>query len=175
MSEPSLIRYGGTAAMLGGIVLMVDGLLGLVNKDAQYLDVIFIVALVLVLVGLAGLHALQRDSYGRIGRVGFYTVVIATLAQILGLAVLLAGSAALEWLIPIGSLAVLVGFVLYGVATLQARVLPRWYGLALIVCMPLSLPLAVYGTTLFGLILVVLGYVLWLRRDASTEQPSRVR
>ena len=128
MSEPSLIRYGGTAAMLGGIVLMVDGLLGLVNKDAQYLDVIFIVALVLVLVGLAGLHALQRDSYGRIGRVGFYTVVIATLAQILGLAVLLAGSAALEWLIPIGSLAVLVGFVLYGVATLQARVLPRWCG-----------------------------------------------
>ncbi len=32
---------------------MMDGLLGLPNKDAQYLDVIFVVALVFVLVGLA--------------------------------------------------------------------------------------------------------------------------
>ena len=47
--------------------------------------------------------------------------------------------------------------------------------MALIVSMPVSLPLAVYGTVLFGLFLVVLGYVLWLRRDATTERPSRVR
>ncbi len=31
--------------------------------------------------------------------------------------------------------------------------------------MPVSLPLPVYGTALFGLILVVLGYVLWLHRE----------
>ncbi len=55
-----------------------DGLLGSPNKDAQYLDVIFVVALVFVLVGLAGFHALQKEDYGRIGRAGFYTVVIAT-------------------------------------------------------------------------------------------------
>jgi hypothetical protein len=69
----------------------------------------------------------------------------------------------------------LVGFVLYGIATVQASVLPRWYGLALIVSLPVSLPLAGYGTALFGLILVGLGYVLWLRRDATNAQPSRVR
>ena len=69
----------------------------------------------------------------------------------------------------------LVGFVLYGFATLQARVLSRWYGLALLASMPVSLPLATYGTALFGLILVVLGYALWLRRDTTTEQPPRVR
>ena len=175
MSEPSLIRYGGMAAMLGGIVFMVDGLLGLANKDAQYLDVIFIVALVLVLVGLAGLHALQRDSYGRIGRVGFYTVVIATLAQILGLAVLLAGSAALEWLIPIGSLAVLVGFVLYGVATLQARVLPRWCVVGLIVGLPVTIALGeIWGFVVFGLLWLALGYVLYSQREAVAQQPTRV-
>jgi hypothetical protein len=65
----------------------------------------------------------------------------------------------------------LVGFVLYGVATVQARVLPRWYGLALIVALPVTLPLATYGTTLFGLILLVLGS----RGGAITAQPSRVR
>jgi hypothetical protein len=69
----------------------------------------------------------------------------------------------------------LLGLVLYGVATLRARVLPRWYGLALILSMPVSLPLPVYGTALFGLILVVLGYGLWLHRGAATRQPSRVR
>ena len=55
-----------------------DGILGLPNKDAQYLDAIIVFALVFVLVGLVGFHALQKEDYGRIGRAGFYTVVIAT-------------------------------------------------------------------------------------------------
>ena len=37
----------------------------------------------------------------------------------------------LDWLILIGNLGVLVGFVLYGATTLQARVLPRWCGVEL--------------------------------------------
>ena len=89
--------------------------------------------------------------------------------------VFLAGSTALErvsWPLTLG---MLVGFVLYGAATLRARVLPRWYGLVLILAMPVSLPLSVYGTALFGLSLVVLGYGLWLQRGATTGQPSRVR
>jgi len=70
----------------------------------------------------------------------------------------------------------LAGFVVYGLATLRARVLPVWYGLALSVSIPISLPLATYGTALFGLILVVLGYALWSRKGISTEQqPQRVR
>ena len=81
------------------------------------------------------------------------------------------GRSALEWISLPGTLGMLVGFVLYGVATVQARVLPRWYGLALIVVLPVSLPLAGYGTALFGLILLVLGYVLWLRRAPLPHSP----
>jgi hypothetical protein len=73
-----------------------------------------------------------------------------------------------------GTLGMLVGFMLYGLATLRAGLLPRWCGFALIVSMPVSLPLATYGTALFGLILVVLGYALRLRKDAITAQPPRV-
>ena len=58
---------------------------------------------------------------------------------------------------------------------LRARVLPRWYGLALIVALPVSLPLTGYGTTLFGLILLALGYALWARRGVAAEQSSRAR
>ncbi len=72
-----------------------------------------------------------------------------------------------------GTLGMLVGFVLYGLATLRAKVLPAWYGLALVVALPVSLPLAGYGTALFGLILLALGLALWVRRGAATEQPSR--
>lgn len=60
-------------------------------------------------------------------------------------------------------------------ATLRAGVLPRWYGLVLIFSMPVSLSSSVYGTALFGLALVVLGYGLWVHRGAATGQPERVR
>jgi hypothetical protein len=161
--------------MLGGVVFVVDGLLGLINKDAQYLDAIFVVALLLVIMGLVGFHTLQEGNYGRIGRAGFYTVVIATLAQILGLVVLLSGSAVLERLIPIGSLAVLVGFVLYCAATLQAKVLPRWCGIGFIIGLPVTIALGeVWGFVVFGLLWLALGYVLWSWSEATTEQPSRV-
>jgi hypothetical protein len=89
--------------------------------------------------------------------------------------VFLAGSSALEWISLPGTLGMLVGFVVYGSATLRAGVLPRWYGLALTVSMPLSLPLAVplavHGTALFGLILAVLGLTLWSRRGAAGQRP----
>ncbi len=125
--------------------------------------------------GLVGFHTLQEGNYGRIGRAGFYTVVIATLAQILGLVVLLSGSAVLERLIPIGSLAVLVGFVLSGAATLQVKVLPRWCGIGFIIGLPVTIAQGeVWGFVVFGLLWLALGYVLWSWSEATTEQPSRV-
>ncbi len=87
----------------------------------------------------------------------------------------MSGSAALEWLIPIGSLAVLIGFVLYGVATLQARVLPRWCGVGLIVGLPVTIVLGeIWGFVAFGLLWLALGYTLWSRREATVQQPMRV-
>ena len=179
MATSGLIRWDAIGLMLGGVTWVVLGLSALVG----YLQaipgredvVLFVVALLLTAAGLVGLHTLQNDSYGLLGRAGFYIALAAVAARILGAVVFLAGSSALERISLPGTLGMLVGFVLYGVATVQARVLPRWYGLALIVVLPVSLPLAGYGTALFGLILLVLGYVLWLRRGATTAQPSRVR
>jgi hypothetical protein len=79
----------------------------------------------------------------------------AVAARTLGALVFLAGSLALEWISFPGTLGMLVGFVLYGIATVQARVMPRWYGLTLIVALPFTLPLATYETTVLGLILLV--------------------
>jgi hypothetical protein len=179
MGYSGLVRWGAISLMLGGAVWTVLGLstvFGYLQAIPGREDVVlFAVALLLTAAGFVGLHALQGGSYGLLGRVGLYVALVAMAARLSGAVVYLTGSTALEWISWPGTLGMLVGFVLYGLATLRAGVLPRWYGLALIFSMPVSLPLAVYGTALFGLILVVLGYVLWLRKGSTTGQPSRVR
>ncbi len=179
MGSSGLVRWGKIGLMLGGavwIVLGLSALFGYLQAIPGREDVVlFAVALLLTAAGFVRLHALQGGSYGLLGRVGLYVALVAMAARLSGALVYLAGSTALEWISWPGTLGMLVGFVLYGLATLRAGVLPRWYGLALIFSMPVSLPLAVYGTALFGLILVVLGYVLWSRKGTTTGQPSRVR
>ena len=195
MSSSDLIRWGGLAAILSGVVFIVLGLLGLVLPEpspGSFLDTVFgplfsvgfLVALLLLLVGLAGFHALQKGNYGRIGRVGFYTVLVGVSAQLLAEVGLMFGSTALlPFDFVVLFLVVTVGLVLYGAATLQARVLPRWCGVGFIVGLPVWVAVSVVsveyggilGGMLFGLLWLALGYVLWSRRDAATEQPARVR
>ena len=169
----SLVRLGGLASMLAGAMFLVDEILGLMNP-APYLDVMFVVAMLLMLAGMMGFHALQQGNYGRLGWVGFYAVVVGVLALVLGLVLLLSGSTALLWLLPVATLAVLVGFALYGVATLQARVLPRWCGVALIVAFPAAIALGTYAYFWLGLVWLALGYVLWRQSSTTTERSSRV-
>src|SRR5215210_1644804 len=181
MGSSGLVRWGAISLMLGGVVWLVLGF-SMVFGYLQALPgredvVLLIIALVLTAAGLVGLHALQRSRHGLLGEAGFYIALASLVARALGAGVFLAGSSALAWIsYPWGTIGMLAGFVVYGLATLRARVLPVWYGLALSVSIPISLPLATYGTALFGLILVVLGYALWSRKGISTEQqPQRVR
>ena len=186
MSSSDLIRWGGLAAMISGVLFIVLFAIP-ESPPGSFLDnfgsVVFLVALLLLLAGLVGFHNLQKGNYGRIGRAGFYTVIVAASAQILAALVRLAGSTALEFLDSVGLLGVTVGFVLYGAATLQARMLPRWCGVGFIVGLPVWLVVSavlpgesggVLGGMLFGLLWVALGYVLWSQRGTTVEQPYRV-
>ena len=183
MSSSNLVRWGGLASMLGGVlwaVLAITIFMARANPSTtldSFSQFVFFVAALLTIGGVVGLHALQGTSYGRIGRAGFYTAVVALLAQALGAIVVLAGSQALQWLIfPVGTLALLVGLVLYGAATSQARVLPRWCGFWIIVLAPVALFfVARGGSILFAVLWLALGYVLWLRSSTGTERPRRVR
>ena len=186
MSSSELVRWGGLAAMLGGIAYVVNVLLGFLVPEttisAVHLlaDSFAVVPVLLTLVGMVGFHTLQKANYGGIGRGGFYTVVVGLLAQVLGTITHLSGSEALNWLVfPVGIILMIVGLVLYGVATLQARVLPRWCGLGFIVVPPLVMVLEIalegYGEILLGLLWLALGYVLWSGRGTTAQQPSRVR
>ena len=163
MSSSDLIRWGGLAAMLGSLAYLVSVLLGFLVSETTTTIVHFladsfaVVPVLLILVGMVGFHTLQKANYGSMGRGGFYTVLVGLLAQVLGTISHLLGSEALDWLVfPVGIILMIVGLVLYGAATLQVRVLPRWCGLGFVVVPPLVIVLEVllegYGEVVFGLL-----------------------
>lgn len=170
--------------MLAGVVWIVSGFLAVAYQGehapgtfADYLvESTFAAGVLFSAVGLVGLHALQKESYGRIGRAGFYTFLITAAGSILGTVVNLLGSEALGFLVfPVGVLGALVGLVLYGAATLQAKVLPRWCGVGLIVGLPIAIAFGLYGgNVLFGIFWLALGYTLSQRSRAAPQQPARV-
>ena len=173
--------------MGGGVLLIVYSVLvvatGTIDKSSP-LDWLAILAYALLVVGLVGFHDLQQRSYGRIGRVGLYTTIAAfALWVIFLLGGVLGGSGGLVWLVPLGVLGMLFGEVLYGAATLQARVLPLWCGILFILLMPGTI-LASYllwdATPMLwtGLVWLALGYSLWSHRRsgaATGQRPLCVR
>lgn len=196
MSSSDLIRLGTIASVIGGVVWMVINLVYL-RQDPEAPSsvlplVLTSVAYLLWVGGVVGLHALQREDLGLIGRVGFYTIVLAFAAQILGqlilllafatqilgTLVLLVGSETLLWFVgwvqTLGSLGLLIGFLLYGAATFLARVVPRWCAVLLIILFPVSIFLGIYGNIWIGVGLWAVGYVLWSRWGTTAEHRSRL-
>ena len=215
MSASNRIRLGALAAMVGGGLFLAGSfvflvghpflyLLGLPVRDYPIILILYSVssgiALLLVPVGMVGFHDLQSHSYGRIGIEGFWLVVGGSLGMVLGGMVfatlgkwgdVLQASPPLVWVaagllgLVGGLVSMVVGFALYGVATLQVRVLPGWCGVVFIVALPVALassialawviPLSFTSMFMvFGLAWLALGYALWTRREAAATQPPRV-
>jgi hypothetical protein len=149
VSASNLARWGGIASLVVGLTFVVFALLNSQESTdvsslrrqwaGDVLLVLLIVAFLGEMVGIAGLHALQRGFYGRLGAAGALVALVAVASQLVGIIVLelvgstsSAGTLALDLLVVLGSLALFVGLVLLGVATLQARVMPSWFGVLLI-------------------------------------------
>src|SRR5215216_74061 len=177
MSSWDLSRWCGLAAIVGGGLWAAQNVLVLTVEEIRWTEGVFLVALLLVLAGVLGFHFLQEGRYGPIGRAGLWTIFGATVVQEVGLLIFIFGDATLFWLVsPVGYVVMIAGYVLFGAATLQAGVLPRWCGLALLLGEPVTYLLGDYGGLVFGLMWVALGYVLWSLRGVSAEQPApRVR
>jgi hypothetical protein len=196
------VRWCGLAAMLGGALWVFVNVIhaskprGCIAeqcalrpmRDTGALEgILMLLSLMLFVAGAAGLLVLARrlGRFGKLGNagaaigvVGVAVLVLAGLIQALffnGDFPLMPG-----FVVP-GVLAVIVGFVLLGIAILRAGVLPRWAALLFIVG-----ALAMLGfneqtwRTLMALPLgvawVAVGYVLWSGVGTPTGQPTaRVR
>lgn len=193
MSSSSWVRWAVSGALLAAIGLTVSSIfafalvrppasnMGPVGSLSWYLiESSDAIAEVGILAALVGLHARQSPGYGRLGTAGFITAFAGTACFVLSTVIwlltktdgmflgILFSSALLGWI---------VGFPLLGIATLRARVLPRWSGL-LLVTYPAVFLLAFllvdfYGEArvLLGLPWLALGYALWSERGASVVQP----
>ena len=192
MSSSDLVRWGGLAAMATGVLYIVMGLLP--NPDfgdqplspGSYLFVLgAVLASLLLLGGLVGLHILHAEVYGWLGTVGFLLVFISTLIlAVLGPIEMTAGyTSVLHSLLGVTGLVGLVGLLLLGGATVHARVLPLpWAALPLAILLVrvlvwFLLPPLIFRFTLdpgtytwiltdmppvlVGLGWALLGYALW--------------
>jgi hypothetical protein len=198
VSPARLVRWSGAGTILAGVLLALFPLLHPNHDPVGYRSPVWIpvhamahVGLLLLLFGLVGLLARQLDRAGRLGVAGFVAAFVGTAMQISGAQVELfvfpflglnapqllegeppAGFVEMQMLT---GLAILVGFVVLGVATARAAVLPRGVGVllaiggaAFVVGQALNegptpaVPAAfTMGAGLFGVALVWLGYALW--------------
>jgi len=163
-----------------------------VIPGGRIIEDIYIVSFVLLLLGamaaIVALRALQRDLYGPGAWERYGLGALASLASLVGVALILVGDlgdigglryqvladlrpAAMN-LFLIGLLVATIGILALGVATIAARKLPWWCGAALIAGSP---PVALFLGPLMGVPWALVGYAVFRAGARLPEQPSRVR
>jgi len=181
MASSALIRLGGLAATVGGLLWVVKG--GAILLTGQQPPVVFEAAMPLFAVGLLGLHARLDGRGGRLGKAGAL-VAYAALASCV-----IVFMAPLAPFIAVAGFGPFLGLVLVGSATLQARVFPPpWSALPLAMGLggPLSIlaggGLALIGERLLevpivlvGLAWMLLGYSVLVVKGTTVQAPVRVR
>jgi hypothetical protein len=188
MKAANVIRWGALAALASGALWIAGGLLHLAYPQdppgvlGYYLDylgtAIFSAAYLGVLGGLVGLHTRQMDSYGELGRAGFFLAFAGAALAFVGQATagIFPQNGMLGWLFSdpgygfmAGIVITSVGLVLMGIATTHAGVLPRWCGFGL-VALVVFLALGAYGGfVVVGLIWLALGYALGSAESEVTD------
>jgi hypothetical protein len=202
MNRTSLIRLGGLAAMVGGVIYA--GVSLIEERLAEYLYYMgnigygFIAVLLPLgaMAAIVALDALQRELYGWAGAMvsltAFFGLALATGALTVGVISTSPNLDSLFITLLIGLLVATVGITLLGALTIATgTTLPRWCGVALIAGSPVGVFLtmvpsaALEGTfPLGGVVFQALGGVPWILvgfaifRAAGAhlpEQRSRVR
>jgi len=200
MSSSGLVRWSGLVAMVAGVLLLIAELLELlpVFDDIPFSELaltsiftlqltLYLAGLILIAVGLVGLYAHQSETVGLLGLVGFLVAFAGTVlftgffwANIFVAPALAVGAP--EFLdqggrfpgFRLSLIIYAVGWLLFGLASLKARVYPRAPVVALIIGAALDL----FGAPLSGLVIdaafVWLGFSLFSGRAASARQTPRV-
>ena len=148
MSTSILVRQGGgLASIAAGILLLLGHLLNL-GGDPEYGTVLgsssVLTAHIILVFALVAIYAVQAESSGVLGVLGMILSVIGTTLASGVVLVEIAGASGVEVdavtgvglsgaLSLLGGLAFLIGLILFGIATMQAGIFPRWAGALLIV------------------------------------------
>ena len=181
-----LVRWGGLAAMLSEALLAAKGVVILLS-DAD--PSLVPPSTLLFALGMVGLHARLAGSGRLLGTIGLLLAWVAIGASTVNLIAQVLGLTPAERPLPtlfqatymVAFLAILIGLLVLGIATLRAEVLSSpWRAVPLAVGV-LWFPLQAVGFVapdgveiiLTALALALLGHVLWSGSGAPAEQPAR--
>lgn len=203
MAVESERRWSGGVAVLAGVLYAVGALLHPVGESLAAVlhprwvpsHVVYWAAAILMIVSLGGLHARQAKESGRLGYFGFVlalvgTSVVSGIFSLVSTAIPIIANEAPAlfdramapppWVLLTVILGFVLGYVLFGVATMRAGVFPRSAGALLVIGSVLFLiseaPLFGSGTShvletigdiLFGSGFAWMGYAIW-----SVPQPE---
>ncbi|MBA2693287.1 MAG: hypothetical protein H0U65_12505, partial [Rubrobacter sp.] len=163
MSSVNFGRWGALAAMVGGamwalfpfgtpLASIEETGTAAYAASVAYYGFMAVVPLLLLMVGLAGIHAARRGAYGRLGKVGFPVSILALGLMFIGNGVEVASltfrgleSAVGHFAFLIGFLILLIGSALVGLAVWRTRRdAPARFGSSLLMgALPLGIFLAV--------------------------------
>src|SRR5215207_11305708 len=196
MAEPALVvRLGGLAAMVGGLLLSVKALIATAGASlgaplwpAKGTDYLFVTAQLLFLAGLAGLYARYKDSLeGSEGGVAFAVSSVGVIASCVGQVGLLSTEEVAWYVFGLGCVVECIGLMAFGAAASHEKTLPYYWsslpyviGLLGIFSFPLGVPpndgLEIYLTvalrTVFGLGWVLVGSHLFFFSGKGKEAYS---
>ncbi len=179
--ESSLVRWSGLAAILGGVLWIVVWAIegarpvarpGGYREGWESFNVWSGVALMLTMIGLTGAYLRQVRRIGWIGHARFALPWIGVTLMGAGRLgqTLETGNA---WILVIpGTFAMTIGIIVFGIATLQAKVLPPGAGLLLLAA-ALMLFLVdpenrrAFLALPYGAAWLWIGYVLWSGRGMA--------
>ena len=194
MSSSNLVKWGGIAAVVAGLVWIVLVLFS--PRDASDVlffsgssgKVIFIVALLSQVTGIAGLYVLQRGRHGRFGAVGALVALVGFAIELIFVVVVSLGGGegggmvrlVLVLLLALGVIVSFVGLAFLGIAILRIRTLPGWFGVLLIGGLPAAVILAIILGALaswitYGIFWLLVGYVLLSSNSTWVQRPTRTR
>lgn len=205
----TLIRWGGIAAIVAAVLLVLAEILGLgfIGRDANvaivtgsytFYSVLLTAAAVLLPLGLVSLYARQAEASGPLGLLSFFlafagTILVAGLfwigtllvPAIVGVAPGIDSESASDF-VRVGAtpgfspsiIAFALGWLLFGIASLQTQVYHRPAVMLLIIGAVISaIPLPL-STVVLAAAIAWLGYDLFTNMGATEERttrPSRVR
>jgi hypothetical protein len=164
MTSAKLIRLGGRAALLAGVLRTGASFIPSTPPGVA-LELFYLVIDVLLLLGLLGIYAYQHEEVGVVGLLGFLLALIGT-AIIVGPDGALGG---VEMYV-VGSLLISIGLTLLALGSWKAQRLPRavpvlWVlstvvGIGGFLAGGLALTYLIAGA-LFGLAFIIAGVRIW--------------
>ena len=207
MSAANLIRWSGLISILAGVLYAFGAILHPAGEDlAAYTSPNWVIAhqvywaaAMLMLFGLVGVYARQVEKTGWLGLVGFVLAFIGTayVGSIFLMVSTVVPTVVKEMpalfdqvgtpstaTVLVVALGFSLGYILFGIATMRAKVLPRWSGLLLILGVsffmiseaPLfdrmfSHVIVTVGDILFGFGVAWMGYALWSEKREPALPP----